>query len=297
VSPREEGRLRAHDGVELAYRLVDDGPGRPLVLLHGGGANLEAMDQFRERLGAGRRTVAFDARACGQSGDPTSFSWQDAARDVDTVVTGLGLGDVDVVGHSMGGFVGGFYATDHPGARLVSIDGFGPGVPTLGNVAERAAFREFQTGMRAAFWDMTEAPEEGDRAWRDAQVAELIQRYPGMGYTAPNAPAVAARNLVDLGDGLFRRHPSRLLFQGGFADGGDRDVLRMYRGLRSPALLVRCTLSGAPPVLDLELDALAATNPCVDVVRLPVPHLAPAWEALDTVVAMIEPFLAQRADL
>jgi hypothetical protein len=98
------------------------------------------------------------------------------------------------------------------------------------------------------------------------------------------------------GHGRFRRHPSRLLFEGGFADGGDRDVLRMYRELTSPALLVRCTRSGAPSVLDLELDALAATNARIDVVRLPVTHLAPAWDALDDVVAVIRPFLAQPLD-
>lgn len=43
------------------------------MLIHGGGANLEAMDQYAERLGHGRRCVAMDVRACGQSGDPARF--------------------------------------------------------------------------------------------------------------------------------------------------------------------------------------------------------------------------------
>jgi len=68
------------------------------VLLHGGGANLESMDQYAVRLGDARRTVAVDAHACGQPGDPEHFRLVDVADDVDEVATLLGLGRVDVVG-------------------------------------------------------------------------------------------------------------------------------------------------------------------------------------------------------
>jgi pimeloyl-ACP methyl ester carboxylesterase len=264
----------ASDGIPIAYRRHGGDAGRPLVLLHGGGANLESMDQYAERFDDGRPIVAIDARLCGQSGDPVSFRWADAAADVDLVVRRLGFGPVDVVGHSMGGFVGGFYATDHPEARLVSIDGFGPGMPVSGDEAARAEFAEFQNGMREAFWAMTSPPESGDRAWRDAEMASMMEVFTRIGYTAPNAAVMAARNFVDLGDGRYRRHPARLLFEGGFADGGDDDVLRMYRRLAGPALIVRCTRSGAPDVLDRELDALVASNHNVEVVRLPLTHLA-----------------------
>lgn len=288
-----DGWITAHDGLELAYRLYGRGSGRPLVLLHGGGANLVSMDQWAERLGTGRTAVSLDLRACGQSGDPTRFRWADAVGDVESLVESLGLGAVDIVGHSMGGFVAGFYATEHHDTRVVSIDGFGPGMPTIGDENDRAEFAAFQQGMRAAFWAMTEPPDEGDRAWRDSQVGALVELFPRIGYTAPNARAMALRNLVDLGNGRFRRHPSRVLFEGGFADGGDRDVLRMYRRLRSPTLIVRCTESGAPQVLDTELDTLMATNPYVEVVRLPLTHLAPAWDAIDDVALLVQDFLAR----
>jgi pimeloyl-ACP methyl ester carboxylesterase len=286
-------RLRAHDGLELAYRLYRNGAGRPLLLLHGGGANLVSMDQWAERLGAGHTTVSLDIRGCGQSGDLDRFSWADTVRDLESLVDELALGPVDIVGHSLGGFVAGFYATDHPEARVVSIDGFGPGMPTVGDDADQAAFASFQAGMKAAFWAMTEPPDEGDRAWRDAQVEALVALFPRMGYTAPNARAMAERNLVDLGDGRYRRHPSRVVFVGGFADGGTGDVLRMYRHVRSPTLIVRCTESGAPLVLDQELDALAEANGHVEVARLPLTHLAPAWDAIDEVAALAHEFLSR----
>lgn len=285
-----DGSVAAHDGIRIAYR-DHGGEGRGLVLLHGGGANLESMDQYAERLGAERRVVAIDIRSCGQSGDPVHFRLVDAAEDVATVVSALGLGAVDVVGHSMGGFVAGFYATAHADARVVSIDGFGPGMVTLGTDTDRAEWAAFQADMKAAFFAMTAPPEIGDRAWRDNQLAMLCEVYPRIGYTAPNARAMAERNLVDIGHGTFQRHPSRRLFDDAFTDDGGADVLRMYRRVQSPTLIVRCTESGAPGVLDLELDALASGNSDVVVVRLPLTHLAPAWDALDLVVTKVAQFL------
>ena len=48
----------------------------------------------------------------------------------------------------MGGLVAGFYSTEHPDTRVISIDGVGPGMPTIGSDADRAAFAEFQRGMK-----------------------------------------------------------------------------------------------------------------------------------------------------
>ena len=95
----------APDGTRIAYR-EHGGGGRPVVLLHGGGANLVSMDQFAERLGD-RRRVAVDLRACGQSDDPPRFRLEDAASDIGAVVEHLELGPIDLIGHSLGGFVAG----------------------------------------------------------------------------------------------------------------------------------------------------------------------------------------------
>ena len=90
-----EGWVEAPDGIRIAYR-DHGGHGRGLVLLHGGGANLVSMDQYAERLGEGRRCVAIDLRACGQSGDPAWFRLIDAASDVDgTVIEVLDHGAPD----------------------------------------------------------------------------------------------------------------------------------------------------------------------------------------------------------
>lgn len=179
------------------------------------------------------------------------------------------MGPVGVVGHSLGGFVAGFYGTANPDARIVSIDGFGPGMTTVGSAADRVEFRAFPNRMRAAFSQMTSAPDTGDRGWRDAQVALVTDQYPRMVNTAPNARTMALRNCVEVGDGRFRRRPPHHVFADAFADDGDLDVLRMYRDVRYPTLIIRCSRSGAPEVLDRELAALSATNRMVRVVSLP----------------------------
>ncbi len=291
MTDESEGRVQAKDGTRIAYR-DHGGSGRGLVLLHGGGANLVSMDQYARHLGAERRTIAIDIRCCGQSGDAPHFRLEDAAEDVDAVVEHLELGPVDVVGHSMGGFVAGWYGSRHPDARVVSIDGFGPGAVALGTESDRAGFRTFQQSMKQSFFDMTEPPESGDRTWRDQQVdmlADVI--YPSIGYTAPNGREMALRNFVEQQSGNFERRPPRHLFADAFADDGALDVLRMYRGVRCPTLIIRCAKSGAPAVLDLELEALGAANDFVRVLELPLTHLAPAWDALDLVTAAVARFL------
>lgn len=289
TGPRE-GFVVAADGTPIAYR-DHGGEGPALVLVHGGGANLESMDQYAERLGSGRRCVAMDVRSCGRSGDPSRFRLVEAAADIGALARGLSLGPVDVLGHSLGGFLAGFHGSAH-GGRVVSIDGFGPGMVTVGTAAQRREFRSFQDGMRAAFFAMTAAPETGDRRWREEQVEQMCAVFPQIGYTAPNARAMAERNLVELGDGQWARRPPRHLFSDAFEDDGEADVLRMYRDVQGPTLIIRCTRSDAPPVLDVALDELASTNPRVTVVPMPFTHLEPAWDAIDDVVAVVEPFLS-----
>ena len=60
-----------------------------------------------------------------------------------------------------------------------------------------------------------------------------------------------------------------------------------------PTLIVRCTEPGAPGVLAAELDMVQTANPNVEVVRLPLTHLAPAWDAIDDVGGLAAEFLRE----
>jgi non-heme chloroperoxidase len=92
------------------------GSGRPVVLLHGHGANLRIFAPLAARLTTGgRRVVAVDHRGFGLSSvAPPSFGFYGLVDDVATLLDVLDLRDCVVVGHSMGGAVALGLAVERP---------------------------------------------------------------------------------------------------------------------------------------------------------------------------------------
>jgi len=87
------------------------GEGRPLVLIHGGGAGADAWGNWGHStlpLAAPRfRTIAYDMVGFGKSDAPSpdGFTYDQNARidQLIAVIERLGLGPVDAIGNSMGG--------------------------------------------------------------------------------------------------------------------------------------------------------------------------------------------------
>jgi pimeloyl-ACP methyl ester carboxylesterase len=104
----------------LGYRdLNPSAKGTPLVLVTGYGATAaEWHPAFVERLARGRRTIVFDNRGIGNSSGPTKgLTIEVMADDTAGLIRELGLGRADVLGWSMGGYIGQVLALEHP--RLV----------------------------------------------------------------------------------------------------------------------------------------------------------------------------------
>jgi pimeloyl-ACP methyl ester carboxylesterase len=287
--------VTAADGVPIAYRDYG-GTGRGLVLIHGVGANLEATEEAAVRLGNTRHVVALDVRGCGRSGDPQRFRWADTVTDVETVAATCGLAELDVVGFSLGGIIAGHYATTHPGTRAVSVDGFGAGVASRGTAAQAAALARYMDWARTSLQAMTAPPERGDLAWKQQQIRAIEDGLRAMGYDPPHRERMIERQFTALPDGTYRRHPARQFLDDIVADAFDRDppanILEMFRGCTGPVLIIRCTRSEWPDVLDTELDDLTTTRPNIDVVRLPLTHLGPVTDGLDQTLTHIDRFLA-----
>lgn len=103
-----EGRFRAADGIDLAWREM--GEGRPLVLIHGYFSN--AFTNWI-RYGhaaliadAGFRVIMPDLRGHGDSGkphDPAAYPRDILAEDGFALIAHLGLTDYDLAGYSLGG--------------------------------------------------------------------------------------------------------------------------------------------------------------------------------------------------
>lgn len=99
------------------------GHGPPMLFLHGG-MNFFAINFAKQRdyFAAFRTVIGIDQRGHGHSPDgPWPLSYKLMSDDTAALVQQLGLGRVDVVGHSDGANVGLLLARDHPElvARLV----------------------------------------------------------------------------------------------------------------------------------------------------------------------------------
>jgi pimeloyl-ACP methyl ester carboxylesterase len=79
------------------------GDGTPILLLHGGGADVSTWDGLAPLLAGDFRTVAYDARGHGQSEVPAGGGRAALLEDVAAVTGALELERPLIVGHSMGG--------------------------------------------------------------------------------------------------------------------------------------------------------------------------------------------------
>jgi pimeloyl-ACP methyl ester carboxylesterase len=99
------------------------GRGPDLVVLHGGAGGIRDLDDLRERLAPGRRTISPDQRGHGRSPDPGEMTYAAMAADTAALLEELGVAGADIVGWSDGGVVGLLLARDRPDlvGRLVAI--------------------------------------------------------------------------------------------------------------------------------------------------------------------------------
>ncbi len=125
------GAFATVNGARLWYRV--EGNGEPVVLIAGGPGNSHTalLPQFLT-LADSFRVVLFDAFGRGRSDRATSRSDYTLARDVSDLEglrVALGLGAINVIGHSYGGIVAQAYALKHPSSvrRLVLSSTFHSG--------------------------------------------------------------------------------------------------------------------------------------------------------------------------
>ena len=111
VYPVQEGFVDAN-GVMIYYKML--GRGAPLLIVHGGpGASHDYFLPYLLPLARHNRVVFLDERGSGQSQkleDPSGYSVENMAEDVEAVRRALGLGKVSLLGHSYGGALAQAYA-------------------------------------------------------------------------------------------------------------------------------------------------------------------------------------------
>ncbi len=152
-------------GVEISF--VDEGAGSPVLLIHGFASNHRVnwvgTGWTKFLLEAGYRVIALDNRGHGESEklyDPNRYSASIMADDAARLIEHLGLGQVAVMGYSMGARIAAFLTMQRP--ELVSR-------AVYAGLAERmvtgvAGSDEIALGLEAA--TTQDVTDPGARAFR-----------------------------------------------------------------------------------------------------------------------------------
>ncbi|MBP8532274.1 alpha/beta fold hydrolase [Streptomyces sp. MK37H] len=132
------------DDVELAYRVVGDGP-QLVVLLHGWPQTGACWRHVMEPLSRSRTVIAPDLRGYGASGLASSgYGKRATAADLSSLIHRLGYESAVVIGHDRGARVAHRWALDHPSEvdALVLLDI----LPT------RVVMRSYDRDSASAMW-------------------------------------------------------------------------------------------------------------------------------------------------
>ncbi len=118
------------NGIHIHYWVRGPKNGKPVVLVHGLGGRSEDWHNLAPYMvAAGFRVYMPDLPGYGRSDKPNNFSYSiaDEANAVVGFMNAVGLGQVDLGGHSMGGWVVQRVAFEHPGRikKLMLFDSAG----------------------------------------------------------------------------------------------------------------------------------------------------------------------------
>jgi pimeloyl-ACP methyl ester carboxylesterase len=98
--------LSASNGVDYSYRTTGAPDAAPLVMLQHFRGNLDNWDPaLIDALAGGRRVITFDNRGVAASSGTTPSTVAQMALDAIDFIDGLGVGEVDLLGFSLGSFV------------------------------------------------------------------------------------------------------------------------------------------------------------------------------------------------
>lgn len=195
-------------GIEVYYETDGDPGGRPLVLVHGGGAQLIGWHKEFVALlvDAGFFVVRPDNRDVGlshQTGGPddtvADYDLSDMADDVVALLDHLGIGRAHLTGMSMGGYIVQLVAIEHP-ERVAALG--------LMSTAPSSA-PEFLIGRHGGGKPVTTVPEFLDREAYIEMFVRGQQRFqsPGFPFDAKESAALGGcyYDRIYRPDGLVRQ--------------------------------------------------------------------------------------------
>lgn len=183
------------DGRTVAYDSAGDGPGAPLLLVHGFTGGRDDFAGVLDRLGAQRRAVAVDLPGHGGSAgpdDPSAYGLSALADWALRVAGALGLEGFHLLGHSLGGLVAqrvAAAASQHLRSLVLMDTGLGAPREEAARRAARVAVAARDEGPEAAL----DASQAGGVPLDSEQRRAALSRFRALN---PVAVVGSARGLV-----------------------------------------------------------------------------------------------------
>ncbi|KAI1077019.1 alpha/beta-hydrolase [Whalleya microplaca] len=115
------------DSVKLFYEREGNSDAKTILFIHGLGGTTNAFQTLVSEL-QGFDLVRFDFSGHGRSSLPSESSIESFVADCEAIISYLGLKNIVVVGHSLGGLISFHLAAKRPEA-VKGVVAFGPGVP------------------------------------------------------------------------------------------------------------------------------------------------------------------------
>ena len=137
--------------MDLYYEV--SGNGKPVVLLHSGGADLRDWTFVAPLLAKRYKVVAYDGRGAGKSPSPAEPA--NYVQDLLALLDHLEIGKAALAGHSMVGRIATDFALEHPDrvSELVLVG------PALSGFSFSQEFLEWMQKINAAFPDIDKVVE------------------------------------------------------------------------------------------------------------------------------------------
>lgn len=279
------------DGRRIVVDLYGEGD-RTLLLLNGGpGLPCDYLrDPHTRFAGSGLRVVAFDQLGCGRSdkpSDPALWRIERYVEEVEAVRAALGLGRVDLLGHSWGGWLSIEYALTYPDTlKSLILENTCGDIPHLTQELNR--LREALGPETVAMMQRHEALGTLDHPEYDAAVTILNYRHVCRMDVWPDA---VQRSLADWNMEVYgaMQGPNEFLYVGNLKDWQRIDD--MHR-IHCPVLITTGLHDEIGPPCAMRM-ANALPNARVEVFRNSS-HM-PFHEEPEAYAAVLEQFLADTA--
>ena len=132
--PAGPGKTFTADGATLWYEVRGPERGRPLIVVNGGPGfdhGYLLVSEVWDRLARSRPVVLYDQRGNGRSSplaEGSATTLLDQIGDLDRLREALGRDEIDLLGHSWGGYLAMAYAAAHPHrvSHLLIVDSAAP---------------------------------------------------------------------------------------------------------------------------------------------------------------------------